>query len=227
MALSAKEKLIKALAYNGFKLDPEATRYKSRHASSTERVQNPNVYIKDATFGGTWRVTLGWTRSSGFYGGETDTLKRVDVEYRAAEADTEAFNRGYQRLYKLENFDRSRYLYGDKALWVVMEDENASKPSPVSKRAIKMVGDLELAVWLALEESHRTSVANAAREVERGRDRVERGKWEQSTLSRSEFTSTAYDLHSPNLERADGKTDLRAELAKVRKALDKLEGSLK
>jgi hypothetical protein len=225
MALSAKEKLIAALKAGGFALDPTATKYRSRY--SDDRVQNPNVYVKDATFGGTWRIRLEWNQTDSYYNRDTDTLKAVSIEHRPADADPGSeFNKGFKRLYRLENFDRSRYTYSDKSMWVVLDDETKAKPLSVSARAIKMVKDIETAVWLAMEETHSENVRKAEREDKQRQDRAERAKWEQSTMDRREFQRTAYNLHSFALERADGKTDLAAELAKVREALEKLEASL-
>jgi hypothetical protein len=151
----------------------------------------------------------------------------VSIEHRPADADPGSeFNKGFKRLYRLENFDRSRYTYSDKSMWVVLDDETKAKPLSVSARAIKMVKDIETAVWLAMEESYREYVRKAERDDQEERDRIERAKWEQSTMSRDEFRHSAYRLHSFALERADGKTDLAAELAKVREALEKLEASL-
>lgn len=224
VAKNARERMTDILTANGW--SPDTTRtyvvggYRYGTTDDRERRQHPGYWVKPAESGGVWLLYMDYEVPNGYSTKFDNRLRRANITYYP-----EGLENKHDGMYMLSPPGRSRYYrYRPDPLFAILGKGNDE--ASLRERVEALVVNVELALWLAAEEAHRRSVAAHKAAEDRVADRELRAKWEQSTLTREEFRTLAQRLSNTHLTLADGKTDLAAELARVRTALEAMEGSL-
>lgn len=246
MALSAKEKTFKTLADNGWVLDPSETVRKliqrSNYATRTEAtyadVQDPNAFVKNAAHGGTWHIRLDYSSSSYSYSRRNAVLKAVQVTYKNELGPVDIqLGDGYRnRGIRLANTDKSRWD-GTSYLWEALKWKSNGDVRSLRDAADLFFKNPDLAIWLAIEETHKANIKHWLQAKDRwetsvakarplpvtidmpsqfgdGNEYYRKGGWHDLTTT---LKSVAYKI-----ENADGRSDLPQLVADAHVALNNI-----
>lgn len=251
----AREKFLQIVRENGWKPDTTATVATSsrRLGSRDERAQDPHAFIKNAADGGTWRIDLDYSVSSGSgYFRSTrngSTLRRLTLRYLPVGSSTETLDDGRVRLPYIDpltNDDHSqlsRWSRHDNVLFQPSDhnkpsalyealDREGAKPLTLRQRAELVVKDPDTAAWLAAEQRYNNDIAERKRRDAARLDEQLRARPLPVTVSTegyaSEWRKLTWKLESAAkaLDRADGKSDLPQLVAEAHHALHAIDRAL-
>ena len=227
---NAKEALRAKIADAGWVVDTTRTVSTGRFTSSPRRIQDPNAFVKRAASGGHWALQLVFTKTGMYELRDTNTLKKVEVQYYAPGQDVD--ERQGVSLPALKKPRQSYSSWGDD-FWNSLNGPEDKKERTLRERVEVFVADPDLGVWNYLAERHRAELERE--EIERKKEELRAARARplpvtvgQSDWNRGSWKSLVFDMEyaAKAIHKADGTSDLPKLVAEAQQALDAIVNAL-
>lgn len=244
---NAREKFLALVAHQGWVPDPSKTMSRlvrgTRYGLTAEYedVQNPYAFMyqvfddETGQWAGRWHIELDYSQQNGYRMGTGITLRRVTMHHTPAVRDDDGnIAEGERRLIGVlrnVNNRRNNWLHSDlfdvtgrgsdgETIYNSQNDEITLR-----QRAEKLVANPALTAWLALENEHQRKTREAAEAERRRRETEESARPLPVTVEQESYGSEWKTLSrklaqaAQAVEKANGRSDLPALIAKVDEAL--------
>lgn len=210
--LNARQRLIAHVLEHGWVNDPTATRFRGS-VWSTKTERDPNVFLRQAAHGGTWRLKLEYGKSASV------TLQKAEIAWTPTVlgdiVDGSVERAEYERrTWELSGKPRASWR-SVSYLWTALETaDDDAKDRTLRQRVELLVTDPDTAVWLAIQVAYDQKV-HYIESAARGEVLAERRARPLPLVEGAgSWWSAAFDLQraAERLTKADGTSDITALL---------------
>jgi hypothetical protein len=217
----ARARFIEVVKTNGWILDTTARRSSNRFGRET--VQDPDVFVKPAADGGTWKIRLNYRNNSTKW--ETtydDILRGVTIAHYDAEGKPSPEPKfPGQRDQNIGVLQRPGKYDRFNGLWEALGGDPKPKMPTLVQRAEMIVKDIETAVYLGYEANHHHDMERAEEHRQKKIEDELRSQKLPVTVAQGGWNSEwngitgLIKMAAGRVADADGKSDLPDLLAQL------------